>query len=310
MYNGDRVRKLSLVEYGFRLPSALDNRPLKFDEFESKCDQVIYVSATPGDYEKNKSSAIVEQIIRPTGLLDPIVEIRKTEGQIDNLVKEIYTRIKKNERVLVLTLTIKMSEELTNYLKELDIKVAYLHSEVKSLERMEIIRQLRMGTYDVLVGINLLREGLDIPEVSLIAILDADKEGFLRSETSLIQIIGRAARNQNGRVIMYADNVTGSMERAISETYRRRNIQQAYNEEHHIIPKTIQKEIKDSLVITKEEEKNNNIDMTKLEEMTIMEKKALITRLEKEMMQAAKELDFEQAMSLRDIIFELKASLS
>ena len=309
MYNGDRARKQSLVDYGFRLPSALDNRPLKFDEFESKLDQVIYVSATPTDYEKNKSYEIVEQIIRPTGLLDPIVEIRKTKGQIDDLVKEIYGRIRNNERVLIVTLTIKMSEELTTYLKDLDIKVAYLHSEVKSLERLEIIRQLRMGTYDVLVGINLLREGLDIPEVSLIAILDADKEGFLRSETSLIQIIGRAARNSNGKVIMYADNVTKSMESAITETYRRRSIQDKYNKEHNIIPKTIKKNINEALIITKEEIMEEKVDMNNLESMSKVEKKALIAKLEKEMTEAAKKLDFEQAMSLRDIIFEIKAGL-
>ncbi|MDY2902277.1 MAG: excinuclease ABC subunit UvrB [Bacilli bacterium] len=309
MYNGDRARKQSLVDYGFRLPSALDNRPLKFDEFESKLDQVIYVSATPTDYEKNKSYEIVEQIIRPTGLLDPIVEIRKTKGQIDDLVKEIYGRIRNNERVLIVTLTIKMSEELTTYLKDLDIKVAYLHSEVKSLERLEIIRQLRMGTYDVLVGINLLREGLDIPEVSLIAILDADKEGFLRSETSLIQIIGRAARNSNGKVIMYADNVTKSMESAITETYRRRSIQDKYNKEHNIIPKTIKKNINEALIITKEEIIEEKVDMNNLESMSKVEKKALIAKLEKEMTEAAKKLDFEQAMSLRDIIFEIKAGL-
>ena len=309
MYNGDRARKQSLVDYGFRLPSALDNRPLKFDEFESKLDQVIYVSATPTDYEKNKSYEIVEQIIRPTGLLDPIVEIRKTKGQIDDLIKEIYERIRNNERVLIVTLTIKMSEELTTYLKDLDIKVAYLHSEVKSLERLEIIRQLRMGTYDVLVGINLLREGLDIPEVSLIAILDADKEGFLRSETSLIQIIGRAARNSNGKVIMYADNVTKSMESAITETYRRRSIQDKYNKEHNIIPKTIKKNINEALIITKDEIIEEKVDMNNLESMSKVEKKALIAKLEKEMTEAAKKLDFEQAMSLRDIIFEIKAGL-
>ena len=310
MYNGDRSRKMNLVDYGFRLPSALDNRPLQFDEFEDKLDQVIYVSATPTDFEKNKSFEIVEQIIRPTGLLDPMVEIRKTQGQIDDLVKEIYDRIRKNERVLVLTLTIKMSEELTQYLKDLDIKVAYLHSEVKSLERMEIIRQLRMGTYDCLVGINLLREGLDIPEVSLITILDADKEGFLRSETSLIQIIGRAARNSNGKVIMYADNVTRSMEKAISETYRRRSIQDLYNKEHNIVPKTIKKIINEAFVITKEEDiDTDSVDMTNLKEMSKVEKQNLIKKLEKEMTEAAKALNFEQAMSLRDIIYELKAGM-
>ena len=310
MYNGDRSRKMNLVDYGFRLPSALDNRPLQFSEFEEKLDQVIYVSATPSDFEKNKSYEIVEQIIRPTGLLDPMVEIRKTKGQIDDLVKEIFDRIKKNERVLVLTLTIKMSEELTQYLKELDIKVAYLHSEIKSLERMEIIRQLRIGTYDCLVGINLLREGLDIPEVSLITILDADKEGFLRSETSLIQIIGRAARNSNGKVIMYADNVTKSMENAISETFRRRAIQNQYNIDHNIVPKTIKKIINEAFVITKEEEiETNSIDMTNLKSLSKLEKEDMIKKLEKEMTAAAKALNFEEAMSLRDIIFELKAGM-
>lgn len=310
MYNGDKSRKMNLVEYGFRLPSALDNRPLQFNEFEDKLDQVIYVSATPTDFEKNKSYEIVEQIIRPTGLLDPMVEIRKTKGQIDNLVQELYARIKNNERVLILTLTIKMSEELTQYLKDLDIKVAYLHSEVKSLERMEIIRQLRMGKYDCLVGINLLREGLDIPEVSLIAILDADKEGFLRSETSLIQIIGRAARNSNGKVIMYADNITKSMENAISETFRRRSIQDKYNKEHNIVPKTIKKIINEAFVLSKEEvEEKETIDMTKLNEMSKIEKQNLIKKLEKEMTEAAKALNFEQAMSLRDIIYEIKAGM-
>ena len=310
MYNGDRSRKMNLVEYGFRLPSALDNRPLRFDEFEEKLDQVIYVSATPTEFEKQRSYEIAEQIIRPTGLLDPLVEIRKTKGQIDDLVKEIYQRIKNNERVLVLTLTIKMSEELSSYLKELDIKVAYLHSEIKSLERMEIIRQLRMGTYDCLVGINLLREGLDIPEVSLICILDADKEGFLRSETSLIQIIGRAARNSNGKVIMYADNVTRSMENAISETFRRRAIQNSYNIENNIVPKTIKKIINEAFVITKEEDIDyNNIDMSNLKDLSRIEKQDIIKKLEKEMTEAAKALNFEQAMSLRDIIYELKAGI-
>ena len=307
MYNGDRARKESLVEYGFRLPSALDNRPLKYDEFEKKIDKVIYVSATPGDEEKSKSAEIVEQIIRPTGLLDPLVEVRRTDGQIDDLVAEIKKRISAGERVLVLTLTIKMSETLTNYLKDIGIKVAYLHSEIKSLERMKVIRNLRNGTVDVLVGINLLREGLDIPEVSLIAILDADKEGFLRSETSLIQIIGRAARNANGKVIMYADNMTKSMENAIVETYRRRNIQEAYNTEHGIIPKTIIKDISDDLIITKDN--GSSIDMADYDKMSNLEKKAIIAKLEIKMKQAAKELNFEEAMSLRDIIFEIRASM-
>ena len=307
MYNGDRARKESLVEYGFRLPSALDNRPLKYSEFEKKIDKVIYVSATPGDEEKSKSAEIVEQIIRPTGLLDPIVEVRGTDGQIDDLVAEIKKRISANERVLVLTLTIKMSETLTNYLKDIGIKVAYLHSEIKSLERMEVIRNLRNGTVDVLVGINLLREGLDIPEVSLIAILDADKEGFLRSETSLIQIIGRAARNANGKVIMYADNITESMKNAMVETYRRRNIQEAYNKEHGIIPKTIIKDISDDLIIVRDN--NASVDLSDYDKMSTLEKKAIIAKLEIKMKQAAKELNFEEAMSLRDIIFEIKASM-
>ncbi|MFY9537247.1 MAG: excinuclease ABC subunit UvrB [Bacilli bacterium] len=307
MYNGDRARKMALVEYGFRLPSALDNRPLTFDEFYQKLDKIIYVSATPGEYERSRSGVIVEQIIRPTGLLDPQIEVRPTEGQIDDLIREIHQRVKANERVMVLTLTIKMSEDLTKYLEELEIKVAYLHSEIKSLERMEIIRNLRQGKYDVLVGINLLREGLDIPEVSLIAILDADKEGFLRSETSLIQIIGRAARNVNGKVIMYADNVTGSMERAIVETYRRRSIQEKYNQENKIIPKTVYKHITDSLIITKEvEEEKQSVDLDNIGKMSSLERKQLIASLEKQMKEAAKKLDFEQAMVLRDIIFELR----
>jgi excinuclease ABC subunit B len=310
MYNGDRSRKQSLVDYGFRLPSALDNRPLTFPEFYKKLDQVIYVSATPTEYEKSRSVMVVEQIIRPTGLLDPLVEVRPTNGQIDDLIKEINGRIKANERVLVLTLTIKMSEDLTKYLKELDYKVAYLHSEIKSLERIEIIRALRQGKYDILVGINLLREGLDIPEVSLIAILDADKEGFLRSETSLIQTIGRAARNVNGKVILYGDRVTGSMERAILETYRRRAIQNEYNEKNNITPKTIFKHISDHIVITREIEADKSVvDMTNLKDMSKLEKKNLIMKLEMQMKEAAKKLDFEQAMALRDIIFELKADL-
>ena len=310
MYNGDRSRKMSLVENGFRLPSALDNRPLKFDEFESKIKQVVYVSATPGEYELSKTDRVIEQIIRPTGLLDPMIEVRKSQNQIDDLISEIRKRIAQNERVLVLTLTIKMSEDLTNYLKELNIKVTYLHSEIKSLERLEVIRNLRKGTYDVLVGINLLREGLDIPEVSLIAILDADKEGFLRSETSLIQTIGRAARNEHGKVIMYADNMTVSMEKAIVETYRRRKIQDDYNKEHNIVPKTIYKDLQDSLTLIEDvKEESGVVDMTSLSDMSNLEKRKLISNLEKQMKEAAKKLDFEQAMSLRDIIFELKASL-
>ncbi len=310
MYNGDRSRKMSLVDYGFRLPSALDNRPLTFSEFYQKTNRVIYCSATPNEFEKNRSYAVVEQIIRPTGLLDPLIEVRPTEGQIDNLIKEINQRIKANERVLVLTLTIKMSEDLAKYLKELDFKVAYLHSEIKSLERIEIIRALRQGKYDILVGINLLREGLDIPEVSLIAILDADKEGFLRSETSLVQTIGRAARNVNGKVIMYANCVTDSMNRAITETYRRRSIQNKFNLEHGITPTTIFKHITDRIVITRDVTPDTSVvDMTDLGKMSKMEKKSLIAKLEMQMKEAAKKLDFEQAMTLRDIVFELKADL-
>ena len=310
MFNGDRSRKMSLVENGFRLPSALDNRPLTFQEFERKISQVIYVSATPSQYEVEKGE-IIEQIIRPTGLLDPLVEVRKVNGQIDDLIKEIRQRIANNERVLVLTLTIQMSEDLTKYLKDINIKVAYLHSEVKSLERLEIIRALRQGTYDVLVGINLLREGLDIPEVSLIAILDADKEGFLRSTTSLIQIIGRAARNVNGKVIMYANNITDSMDYAIKETNRRRKIQNDYNISHFITPKTVYKEIQEALVITKDEDIKERIkvDERNIFDMSNIEKKNIILKLEKQMKEAAKKLNFEEAMSLRDIIIEIKASM-
>ena len=301
MYNGDRMRKQNLVDFGFRLPSALDNRPLKFSEFESKLNQVIYVSATPGDYEMELvSNHVVEQIIRPTGLLDPTIEIRKTEGQIDDLVGEIKERMEKNERVLITTLTIHMAEELTNYLKELDIKVAYLHTEVKTLERLRTIRDLRLGTYDVVVGINLLREGIDIPEVSLIAILDADKEGFLRSERSLIQTIGRCARNANGHVIMYADHITDSMEKAITETERRRKIQEEYNSKNGIIPKTIIKEIRDLI---------SNIDDSSEKKTKVSKKERImnINKIEEEMRKAAKELDFERAMELRDIWLEMKS---
>ena len=302
MYNGDRMRKQNLVDFGFRLPSALDNRPLKFNEFESKLNQVIYVSATPGDYEMNLvKNQVVEQIIRPTGLLDPTVEIRKSDGQIEDLVGEIRDRISKNERVLITTLTIHMAEELTNYLKELDIKVAYLHTEIKTLERLKIIRDLRLGTYDVVVGINLLREGIDIPEVSLIAILDADKEGFLRSHRSLIQTIGRCARNSNGHVIMYADHITDSMQVAMEETARRRKIQEEYNQKHGIVPKTIIKEIRDLI---------SNIDDSKSDKPKKMSKKERmdsLNKIEEEMRKAAAELDFERAMELRDIWLEMKS---
>ena len=308
MYNGDRSRKQTLVDYGFRLPSALDNRPLNFEEFEQKINQVIYVSATPGDYELSRSSEIIEQIIRPTGLLDPIIEIRPTKNQIDNILEEIKKQIKKNERTLITTLTIKMSEDLTAYLKEMGIKVAYLHSEIKALERLEIIRKLRKGVYDCIVGINLLREGLDIPEVSLICILDADKEGFLRSERSLIQTVGRAARNANGRVIMYADNITDSMQKAIDETNRRRTIQNEYNVKNNVTPKTIIKEIGEVITITTDDVKENIVlDVDTYRQMNAYQKKKVIEEIEKQMKEAAKNLDFEEAMSLRDLLFELKA---
>ena len=298
MYNGDRMRKQTLVDYGFRLPSALDNRPLKFEEFEEKINQAIYVSATPGDYELERTNnKYVEQIIRPTGLLDPIIEVRKTEGQIDDIINEINERIKRNERVLITTLTIRMSEELTNYLKEMNIKVAYLHSEIKTLERLKIIHDLRSGIYDCIVGINLLREGLDIPEVSLICILDADKQGFLRSNRSLIQTIGRAARNEFGKVIMYADTYSDSMNEAIKETKRRRVIQEEYNKIHGITPKTIIKDIKE--VVTNEV-------TNKKKKVSKKEKVEMLETLEKEMREAAAAMDFEKAMELRDIYFELK----
>jgi excinuclease ABC subunit B len=297
-----------LVDHGFRLPSALDNRPLTFEEFEQKINQIIYVSATPGPYELEHSPEVVEQIIRPTGLLDPTIDVRPIEGQIDDLIGEIQERIKRNERTLVTTLTKKMAEDLTDYLKEVGIKVAYLHSEIKTLERIEIIRDLRLGKYDVLVGINLLREGLDIPEVSLVAILDADKEGFLRSERSLIQTIGRAARNANGHVIMYADTITKSMEIAINETKRRRAIQEAYNREHGIVPQTVKKEIRDVIRATYAAEEKETYDAKpSYGKMTKKEREKLIADLEKEMKEAAKALDFERAAQLRDIIFELKA---
>ncbi len=301
MYNGDRMRKQTLVDYGFRLPSALDNRPLRFEEFEEKINQAIYVSATPGDYEMEKvSNEVVEQVIRPTGLLDPTIEIKPSLGQIDDIISEIEKRIEKNERVLITTLTIRMSEELTNYLKEMNIKVAYLHNEVKTLERLKIIHDLRAGVYDCIVGINLLREGIDIPEVSLICILDADKQGFLRSSRSLIQTIGRCARNANGHVIMYADSYSEAMEIAITETKRRREIQENYNKEHNIIPKTIIKQIKD--VVTNEVKSDK-----KSPKMSKKEKMDMITRVEEEMKLAAKNLDFEKAMELRDILFEMKS---
>ena len=302
MYNGDRARKMNLVDYGFRLPSALDNRPLKFEEFESKLNNVIYVSATPGDYELGRTNNhYIQQIIRPTGLLDPKIEVRPTKNQIDNLLEEIEKNNSANERTIITTLTIRMAEELTNYLKSLDIKVAYLHNEVKSLERLKIIRDLRLGKYDVLVGINLLREGLDIPEVSLIAIMDADKQGFLRSSRSLIQTIGRAARNAKGRVIMYADTISDSMNEAITETERRRNIQEEYNKVHNIVPKTIIKEIPE--VVSNEIE----VKPKKEKKLTKEEKLSMIEELTKEMKEAAGNLDFERAMQLRDIIFELES---
>ncbi len=307
MYNGDQARKQVLVDHGFRLPSALDNRPLTFDEFEEKTNQVIYVSATPGPYELEQSPEVIEQIIRPTGLLNPPIDIRPIEGQIDDLLGEIQDRIAKNERVLITTLTKKMSEDLTDYLKDVGIKVNYLHSEIKTLERIEIIRDLRLGKFDVLVGINLLREGLDIPEVSLVAILDADKEGFLRSERSLIQTIGRAARNENGRVIMYADRITKSMGIAIEETKRRRSIQEAYNEEHGITPKTIQKGVRDVIRATTAAEETETYEATPAKKMTKKEREKTIAKMEAEMKEAAKALDFERAAELRDLLLELKA---
>ena len=309
MYNGDRSRKQTLVEYGFRLPSALDNRPLNFEEFNDKINQVIYVSATPGDYELERSSDVVEQIIRPTGLLDPLIEIRPIKNQMDSLLADIKQQIKKNERTLITTLTIKMSEDLTAYLKEMGVKVAYLHSEIKALERLEIIRKLRKGVYDCIVGINLLREGLDIPEVSLICILDADKEGFLRSERSLIQTIGRAARNANGKVVMYADNVTDSMQKAITETYRRRGIQEEYNKLHNITPTTIMKDISEEISVISKDEEKENINVEKISEMSTIEKRKLLQKLEAQMKKASSELNFEEAMMLRDIILEIKVDM-
>ena len=308
MYNGDKARKEVLINHGFRLPSALDNRPLRFEEFEKHINQIVYVSATPGPYENEHSPEMIEQIIRPTGLLDPTIDVRPIEGQIDDLIGEIQERVKRNERVLITTLTKKMSEDLTDYLKEIGIKVQYLHSEIKTLERIEIIRELRLGTYDVLVGINLLREGLDIPEVSLVAILDADKEGFLRSERSLIQTIGRAARNEHGHVIMYADRITNSMELAISETKRRRSIQEEYNTKHGITPKTIQKAIRDVIRATHAAQGQEEYKpQTKLSKLNKKEREKLIATMEKEMKEEAKALNFERAAELRDLILELKA---
>ena len=306
MFNGDRARKEQLIQYGFRLPSALDNRPLRFEEFEERIPQMIYVSATPGPYEMAHTPTVTEQIIRPTGLLDPLIEVRPINGQIDDLMREIHDRIEKNERVFITTLTKKMSEDLTDYLKEVGIRVKYLHSDIKTLERTEIIRNLRLGEFDVLVGINLLREGLDVPEVSLVAILDADKEGFLRSERSLVQTIGRAARNANGRVIMYADKITDSMKYAIDETNRRRSIQEAYNKEHGITPKTIHKNIRDLIAITHAVEKEETTQ-TDFKQMTAQQRREAIEVMELEMRAAAKDLNFEKAAQLRDMILELRA---
>ena len=306
MFNGDRARKEQLIQYGFRLPSALDNRPLRFEEFEERIPQIIYVSATPGPYEMAHTPTVTEQIIRPTGLLDPLIEVRPINGQIDDLIREIHDRIEKNERVFITTLTKKMSEDLTDYLKEVGIRVKYLHSDIKTLERTEIIRNLRLGEFDVLVGINLLREGLDVPEVSLVAILDADKEGFLRSERSLVQTIGRAARNANGRVIMYADKITDSMKYAIDETNRRRTIQEAYNKEHGITPKTIHKNIRDLIAITHAVEKEETTQ-TDFKQMTVQQRREAIEVMELEMRAAAKDLNFEKAAQLRDMILELRA---
>ncbi|MDX6151746.1 excinuclease ABC subunit UvrB [Marinococcus sp. PL1-022] len=307
MYNGDQARKQVLVDHGFRLPSAMDNRPLKFDEFEGRINQAMFISATPGPYELEHAPEVIEQIIRPTGLLDPTVEVKPIEGQIDDLIGEIHERREQNERVLVTTLTKKMAEDLTNYLKELGIRVKYLHSDIKTLERIDIIRQLRLGQFDVLVGINLLREGLDIPEVSLIGILDADKEGFLRAERSLIQTMGRAARNDRGHVIMYADKMTRSMDVAISETNRRREIQIAHNEKYGITPKTIQKEIPALIQATVSSEDSSDIDKPALDKMSKTERKKVIDQMEDEMKQAAKDLQFERAAELRDMVLELKA---
>jgi excinuclease ABC subunit B len=313
MYNGDKARKDTLVEYGFRLPSAYDNRPLTFEEFEEKLNQVIFVSATPGPYELKKSSRIVEQIIRPTGLVDPEIEVHPVQGQIDHLIGEIRKRVEKNQRVLVTTLTKKMAESLTEYLKDVGIRVRYMHSDIDTIERMQIIRDLRLGKFDVLVGINLLREGLDLPEVSLVAILDADKEGFLRSETSLIQTIGRAARNVDGKVIMYADRITNAMQKAIDETNRRRKIQIEYNQKHGIVPQTVRKGIRQiieaTVSVAEEEEKYEVVEKEIVENMTKEEIEEYIKELEQEMKKLAIELEFEKAAKVRDKIFELKKLL-
>lgn len=307
MYNGDRARKQQLIDYGFRLPSALDNRPLRLEEFEDHVNQIMYISATPGPYELERTKGVVEQIIRPTGLLDPIIEIHPIEGQIDDLIGEINERIEKNERVFITTLTKKMSEDLSNYLKEIGLKVEYLHSDIKTLERTEIIRNLRLGVFDVLIGINLLREGLDVPEVSLVAILDADKEGFLRSQRSLVQTIGRAARNENGKVILYADKITDSMRYAIDETERRRSVQIQYNTEHGITPKTIKKNVRDLISITTAVDESKEAPVTKVSKMTKEQRIQLVKKLETEMRAAAKALDFEKAANLRDSILEIRA---
>ena len=311
MYNGDQARKQMLVDYGFRLPSALDNRPLKLAEFEKLTGQIIYMSATPGPYEKEQTDHVVQQIIRPTGLLDPEIEVRPIMGQMDDLVSEINQRVERNERVFVTTMTKKMAEDLSDYFKELGIKVKYLHSDIKTLERTQIVRDLRLGKFDVLVGINLLREGIDVPEVSLVAILDADKEGFLRNERSLIQTIGRAARNEHGHVIMYADEITESMQKAIDETKRRRKIQMAYNEEHHIIPKPIKKEIRAAISFgnKKTAKKRKIADNFDFNDLSAKDQKEMLEQLTAQMQAAAKKLDFEEAASLRDTILELKASL-
>jgi excinuclease ABC subunit B len=313
MYNGDRNRKKTLIDYGFRLLSALDNRPLKLSEFEKHVNQILYVSATPGDYELERTDHKVEQIIRPTGLLDPKIEVRPIEGQIDDLVGEINKRIDRNERVFVTTLTKKMAEDLTDYLKDLGIKVRYLHSDIKTLERMQILRDLRLGKFDVLIGINLLREGIDVPEVSLVAILDADKEGFLRAYRPLVQTMGRAARNANGEVIMYADTITDSMKAAIKATKRRRKIQEEFNKEHGITPKTIIKPIQDVISVTKpardaKEEKSDSFADLNFDELTAKQKKNMIKNLQEQMKEAAKKLDFEEAANLRDAIMELQSS--